>query len=800
NVSMLGTNGYPIEHGTDCRAHVLIPGSDSANDLWLIAREFGRVELMSENSWRGRIVDPTVNYLCGTFRGTNVWLGGSPGSQLWHSPDFGRTWSRVPTGWNLPIHAMAFSADQVGCFVSALGNILRTTDGGKTWKRVLGGHDRIAVLAVVPSAADVPWELLADVAASDYLARVVTWCAPADHAEEITHALHAASLRTGATAGEMGQRWRLPVSSFSLPTGAVQNQFPGDESSTLNVVLSETIAQAIRQWRPSAMVTVGATVPNALATLTEQSLHRSIELAALDIPSLQSAGQLTPWKVSELWTQCPCDEPSATVRVTRQQLRPLYEDTVGGASDAARLMLRNASRSESGHDMACFRRVVPSATPHGAKRMLEGVALARGASGRLPAPPLSDRDPREWHERVTSQRNAHALLSKLVSRAELEKIDESATQIAAWNHLLQAAEPLNPLDAGPFLYRLGLEYQRQGAAELAVETMRGIVRTGDNHGYARPALEWLWRWETSAEAQFLTAMQTQKRQDLSTPNNPPSTGSSRVISPQNAAFWPTQLMKLGRQRFADWDSDPQVRLSYAAWFRGQDPAARDRPSLDNLQLPFSSPWKSMVSAERWIETGRGLPPWPLLPFRTLAERPLLDGKLQDKCWSTAAIIPLVSTSSDLPQDPSRLLLTGDQEFLYLAIECPRAPGYEYLPPTRDRTRDPDLRGSDRVELFLDVNRDYLSAWKLVLDYRGSVGESLLGSPSWNPSWFVAADGDDQNWRVEAAIPWKELGATSPSSPWVVGAVRAVPERDVQTSQPAIQWNGEYIGLNLLQFN
>ena len=99
-----------------------------------------------------------------------------------------------------------------------------------------------------------------------------------------------------------------------------------------------------------------------------------------------------------------------------------------------------------------------------------------------------------------------------------------------------------------------------------------------------------------------------------------------------------------------------------------------------------------------------------------------------------------------------------------------------------------------------MNRDYLSAWKLVLDYRGSVGESLLGSPSWNPSWFVAADGDDQNWRVEAAIPWKELGATSPSSPWVVGAVRAVPERDVQTSQPAIQWNGEYIGLNLLQFN
>ena len=96
--------------------------------------------------------------------------------------------------------------------------------------------------------------------------------------------------------------------------------------------------------------------------------------------------------------------------------------------------------------------------------------------------------------------------------------------------------------------------------------------------------------------------------------------------------------------------------------------------------------------------------------------------------------------------------------------------------TEMRTRDADLSGQDRVELYLDLDRDWVTAWKLTVDRRGWTGESCWGDKTWNPTWFVASDANESTWTVEAAIGLDQLTGDFPKSKtvWSVGVQRIVP--------------------------
>ena len=102
-------------------------------------------------------------------------------------------------------------------------------------------------------------------------------------------------------------------------------------------------------------------------------------------------------------------------------------------------------------------------------------------------------------------------------------------------------------------------------------------------------------------------------------------------------------------------------------------------------------------------------------------------------------------------------------------------------------RDGDLTSRDRVEILLDVDRDYSSYYHLVVDHRGHTAESCFGDATWNPQWFVAAAGDENYWTAEAAIPLKEIGPEAPQvrTVWAVGVQRTVPRVGFQSlTQPA----------------
>jgi hypothetical protein len=133
------------------------------------------------------------------------------------------------------------------------------------------------------------------------------------------------------------------------------------------------------------------------------------------------------------------------------------------------------------------------------------------------------------------------------------------------------------------------------------------------------------------------------------------------------------------------------------------------------------------------------------------------------------------------------MLAYDDEFLYLAINCRQAPGADYPAAEGPRPRDPDLRSRDRVEVLLDLDRDYATYYRLSIDHRGWPAEDCWGDSTWNPTWFVAAGTAEGTWTAEAAIPLDQLTGRYPRSQdvWALGIQRTVPGVGFQSwSTPA----------------
>ena len=130
-----------------------------------------------------------------------------------------------------------------------------------------------------------------------------------------------------------------------------------------------------------------------------------------------------------------------------------------------------------------------------------------------------------------------------------------------------------------------------------------------------------------------------------------------------------------------------------------------------------------------------------------------------------------------------LMLAYDREFLYVAMRVPREAGPPQDPPlTTGRQHDADLSRHDRVSIRLDIDRDYSTWYEFQVDQRGWTAESCWEDRRWNPTWYVAAERDETDWRVEAAIPWKDLSPTPPQPSTIYGlsVLRTTPSVGLQS--------------------
>jgi hypothetical protein len=224
-------------------------------------------------------------------------------------------------------------------------------------------------------------------------------------------------------------------------------------------------------------------------------------------------------------------------------------------------------------------------------------------------------------------------------------------------------------------------------------------------------------------------------------------------------------------------------LSLAAIYRGRkEPAEAERivSALTQSSLPLS--WYGCARGEQWLANPIGRSPRPLLDCPATAEKPYLDGQLNEAAWQQATELKSLEGPTALA---TTVLLAHDEQFLYFAARCQKEPSASYALSPGPRPRDSDLTGRDRIDLVLDVDRDYSTYFRFSVDHRGWTHDACGAEPGWDPAWHVAAAEDEDHWTVEAAIPLKELASWPLDQPWGVNIQRVLPSGGLQSwSTPA----------------
>lgn len=740
--------------------------------------------------------------------GPHVWTAGAPGTRIFHSPDGGQTWQSAPTGRTTPLRAINFVDADTGWAIGDLGAILATCDGGRSWQLQRQGGSRAAVLAAFAQPADVPLELLAKCGGEDGYLAVVDVIRAADRSIANARIDEAMQL-AGATATSSPWQLELPPGHQSLSPEILLAKLNRENDGQALQRLLQYYVRQLRTWRPEVVLTYCSdeTPSNPAAMLVEQLIAQAAQAAAdpTQFPELAMESGLTTWKVKRIYGVLPAGS-RGDGRLTTGQFAPRLAATLADWTEPSRQRLFSTHAPPPDLiELRCIQDDTGQSLPGGGD-IFSGIALAPGSDGRrrlanLPA-------------------NADELRRLAARRRQMLALVNNTSGNAAWS--AQSANLVEGLDAdsaGTLLFQLADGYRSTGKLDLAADTFAELARRAPEHPLAVPALAWLIRFYASSEAAHRLA--AERAPNVRTLAGEDAESSDSRVRQASATLDVAPVVSLSRDdrlrragmlgQYAEAAqpalyAEPSIRFPLVVAQRQlgfANPAKRYLLAL--RALPENDPWRECAQTEEWLAEAAEQPPSkPLANCRRTTDRPHLDGRLDESMWQSAERMDLTNreresssaglsrdTASSLDEKDSRprsasVRLSYDHEFLYVAASCPKAGGVEYSADDRPRTRDADLTPQDRVELRLDLDRDYTTAFEFTIDRRGWTHEACWGDATWNPTWYVAADGDDASWTIEAAIPLAELTDRPPEARhvWAIAIRRIVPGVGDET------WAGE----------
>jgi photosystem II stability/assembly factor-like uncharacterized protein len=754
-------------------------------------------------------------------RGNNVWIAGAPGTCVVHSPDGGQTWQSFRTEQTAPLRGLWFLDEYRGWAVGSLGTILHTRDGGRSWRVQHSGGARVALLGIFSEPTRIPLDLVADAAAKDAFLTAVEIIGRHDDQPTASARAQAAVVAAGGSAADAAWRFPLRDAGLLLTSDAILAAWNRANDGRATERIEEHLVRRIRQWRPEVIVTedVSARGDNPLAFLTNQLTLSAVNKAAdptAFAEQITRAG-LPAWKVKKVFALLP-PEKQGLVNITPAQW-------------AARLGRSSAEQAELGRGLL-FREILPAPRnvglallvdrlpqDSGKRDVMSGIILQPGGEARrqLCDPPGGNL---ETLRLIAEKRhNVEQLLARMES---------DAAGGSGWlGQVGDLTKGLPSRTAAEIIWQLGSKYQQIGKGHQAAEAFNLLMEKHPQHALADAAALWLVKYYASGEVAWRERKETRFEVRLATaisgneevgksaasvrPASFATTGATRTAAPDlNPAERAGRALGLAKQIESTRPTlyaDPALRFAVAAAARqaGQ-PRTADR-FFQSLATNISGTiWGQNAAAEQWLFRPNESEPKKVCSVVTALARPKLDGRLDDPLWRVAEAVSLKSPSGDDAAYPAAAVLAFDDEHLYFAASCRKAPGFDYAgtrPASNGpRTADSDLSANDRVVLILDIDRDYATAWQLTIDHRGWPAESCFGDATWNPQWFVAAAGDEQFWTVEAAIPLAELTPKKPQvrDVWSIGIQRVIPRVGMQTftTPAAVEPRPEAMGLMVFE--
>ncbi len=727
-----------------------------------------------------------------------VWLAGDPGTYLFAlDRETGEiTASRTPP--LTPINQVHFLDDQLGWAVGALGAIIATRDGGQTWDFQRGDNRRVAMSCAAPDVESLPLEIF-----SKYATEENRICASL---------LLNGSLKQHQTSIQATERLGCAA--------AMRLTSPAATASQRNDVLKKMV-RAVRTWQPNVVLCNAGHVSSSMlgtditdpVRLLEDAIRMAADVNAF--PAQITDAGLKVWRVDRLATL----DPGGTVSIDPQRLLPRSGVLIEDQISVSRALIGHSILVDHGpsYHVSHFTNL---------DRMSAGDLLS-GLGGSSKIPSRQDADTKRGNLVMIQQATAKQKKFKQFVQFEALKPQD----MLVWRQQIESFAMTMESDvAGVWLMQLAEHYLVKGKTELAAQAVQSLVTRWPDHAFTPAALTWLSQYYASDEFgqiefmnrvrsgqldrqgqisqaqriqnQFQTAPQAVQQGGQAhlvwVPTQPMETQAAATDAPTIALAGNEELAPVARPQFFD------ERLKLASFFLSQlgqrDPELIAGPQYQFLESQISRRVNGTIMSEGRLRnlvqknefTGRGISlgaqrelgihdllpnvsqPVTTLVCRATDTRPRLDGKLDEAFWQQAiesgdyvqSRVTLPRLRPDSGNDIA--VFAYDDEFLYAGFTCQKIQGHYYNARKLARPRDANLERRDRIELAIDLDRDYRSANRFVVDHRGWVREGCGGSDGWNPDWYVSQSEDEFSWTVEFAIPLEHI-TPSPIEPGTIWA-------------------------------
>jgi photosystem II stability/assembly factor-like uncharacterized protein len=774
--------------------------------------------------------------------GSHVWVAGKPGGFVLHSANGGQNWEVQKTGLPVPINGMYFLTDQIGWMTGELGCIFGTTNGGQTWKLQRAGGQRAAVLCLHASHRSAPLDVISVLGLGEgYLCAAVGMMSADPATSDPKKAADAARLRhamrlAGGASGDVG--WAFPVAAHAAglpPRDLMASWDRAHGGKAADQLLRQAVA-AIRTWQPEVIL---ADIMNDSGTAADAlALHAAKEAfkQAADpnaFPEQITTLGLKPWAAKKLYA-ITGGAKGVPVLMDQSIYSTALADSPKDFAEPATRVLADDSAIADRRAFALVAHRLEGADRHAA--LMEGIVLARGGSARRPESAV-ELDPAAMEERkkaAASRRRLEAMA--MVTDPEFAGADKVMG-------LLGVELKKMPDDvAARTAHAVATRFAREGKWAEAREVYGLLAAQYPGHPLAIEAYRWLTRYHASTEARRRTEIQhkiTLKNVTVG------GTGFEKILPAGGTAATNSPTVQEDIYRFYSpeailkWHQgclDLEPRLTAFGPLHSRDPAswlcflaARRQVGRHNdavvfardyfkntpgaaAMAPGADPWRDCLAAELWM-TDRGaisVPPKPVGVCRHSEVRPMLDGKFDDACWKELPpmVMKVAASAGDKPDEvkafgesfKTETRLAYDDKFLYVAVSCSHPAGMK-VDPVAKRTRDADMTGRDRVDILLDMDRDYQTYYRFQIDHRGCLAEDCWGDRTWNPKYFVAFDATETGWTAEIAIPFVELTGDRPAHgrAWAANVSRVVPGKGMQSWSGPADDTPRPEGMGLLQF-
>lgn len=776
------------------------------------------------------------DFRCVTAVGDHVWVAGRPGSVVLHSGDAGKTWDVQKTGLTAAVNAVCFLDDKTGWLAGEFGTVAGTTDGGKTWKVQRAGGQRAAALFLHADGRSLPLDVVSQLGHGDgYLCAAVGLTA-ADPAADPRHAADAARLRqavrmAGGLTAESAWCFPVPAHADGLPPRDLLATWDKLHDGKASEQLLRQAVLAVRIWQPEVVVTdLVATDAKPADVLALHASKEAFKQAAdpTCFPEQLAVLGLQPWAAKKLYALSP--DPKAPIKLDLTDIHPAFLASHHELSEPAGRLLVGDVPTTGRRLFQLVSHRLDGADKHAA--LMDGVVLARGGAARRPDGGAEALDPT-----LVDLAKKAALARRQIEGLAAMPDNELGGPDKAIAALVGQTKAMPEETAARTMYAVGSGFARAGRWPEAREVFALLSDKHPGHPLAVDAHRWLLRYHAGTETRRRVEI-GQKLAFARVAFDPtaggevvvPAGGSVGSVAKANQSedvyrlYDQTMIVKW-HQAALDlepklaalgpvYTRDPSAWLSLLAARRqvGRHPDAeafvRDYFQVNPEAKAMAAgvdPWRDALAAELWLADRNTFPtpPKPAAACRHTDAKPFLDGKLDDPCWTDGKAVA-VKLAGEKPgeADPyaTEARFAYDDRFLYVGVAC-RHPKGEMVKPAGKRGRDADLAGRDRVDILLDMDRDYQTYYRFRIDHRGCLAEDCWGDASWNPKYFVAFEPTETGWTAEFAIPLVELTGDRPTAgrAWAANVVRVVPGKGVRAWSGPADADPRPEGLGLLQF-